>query len=83
MVGQCVHHDSEGENVPSHHKHQAEQQPRPKDLTSDPAKEYLAPIRNAMNMWIPLLELPHYVAGVNGEDSNADDQYHAPWSIHS
>jgi hypothetical protein len=77
MICQCVHHDSKSENVSSHHKYQAEQQPRPQDLAPDPAKEHLAGIGNAMDAMEFLLELPHDMAGVNGEDSNANDEYHA------
>lgn len=74
MVRQGVHHDGESQKMAAGRKEEEQQLSNLQDIAPDGSHQDLAGIRHAVNMRISSLELSDDIAGIRGDDAEADNQ---------
>lgn len=74
VLGECIHHDRECEDMAAHNKYQEEQLRGAQDFTPEAPQHDLAGIGHAVDVWVCELELAEDVAGVCSDEAEADDQ---------
>ena len=74
MVGYGVHHDNKRQDMAAHDKDQEEQLCGAEQLAPEATEHDLAGVRHAVHMRVAQFELPDHVAGIGGDDAEADDE---------
>ena len=76
--GDGVHHDGEGENVRAHNEDEEEELRGAEDFAAPAARKDFAGVGHVVYERVSELELADHIAGVGCDDTQSEDQNHAP-----
>lgn len=74
MVGDCVHHDTEGQDVTTHDEDAEQKLAQAEEFTAKTAQQDLAGVCQVLDVRIPLTHQTDVVSGVSSEKTKADNQ---------
>lgn len=74
VVGNGVHHDSEGDNVATHDEDREEDLAQTEQLPAKSAHEDLSRIGKVVDVGVAFTELTNDITSVKGEDTETDDE---------
>lgn len=75
MLGNCIHHDTECQDVASHDKDRKEQLADTEKFSSKSTHKYIARIGQVLDVRIFLMELSNNIASISSKETEADNQY--------
>lgn len=74
MVGDRVHHDTEGQDVTAHDEDAEQELAQAKELAAEAAQQNLAGVRQVLDVRVTLTHETDVVPGVSSEEAKADNQ---------